>query len=133
MEVLMGDRTERRYSRTTFDHSARMLLSGWSWKQIRQTDVTIYELGPAGCGLISKDGEFQYGQSVYLEIPGGIGAFPLNICARIVWKHLENDQCRYGLEFLWVRKLAAEEIEDKVTNQLNEALKGTGYTLLPTG
>lgn len=133
------DVIKRRYPRVPFDQTATVILREMVLCQDRLTEASIYQLGAQGCGLYCKDKDFEKNQNVYLRILDPLGSTPLHIRARIVWKSplsaessgsVDELACRYGLEFLWIKKEAGEELNDPVTLSLNHALRSTGYSLM---
>jgi hypothetical protein len=132
----MTAKLRRSYPRVLFVQPAIIALNGWHWDQLYTADVTIYQLGPTGCGITSDDKGFQMGQHLSLDIPNSRATNSLRLCARVVWKQMQPDfiHCRYGLKFLWIendKKRGDVETFDPVLTKLNRALRPTGFRLLP--
>lgn len=123
---------KRRYQRVSTAQNARVVSKGWYWDKLHEAIAEIFQLGPMGCGLACANFDFHRDQIIDLQIPTE-AISPLKICARIVWKKIIPGEllCRYGLQFLWIRKNAGEELLDPVTLKLNRILRPTGYGLLP--
>lgn len=126
------DKIQRRYPRVSLEQPATVILREMVLFQDRVFDASIYQLGAQGCGLIGNAKDFENNQNIYLKILDPLGSSALQIRARVVWKSPEDEdaQCHYGLEFLWIKKEAGEELDDPVTQRLNYVLRPTGYSLM---
>lgn len=124
-------RNKRRFPRISTDFSARAVLQQVYPPIDIDTEVKVYQLSASGCGIECVEKFFRRGDGLYLKISLG-EAKPLLLCCAVIWVSRGDEKpFRCGLKFLWIRKEPGEEMDDPVTEKLNEMLRTTGVPLLP--